>query len=89
MLSPEPLNMYYTVFQWYKVRSVFILKCIIGFQSQSIDFKKFFPRADIPRGESVFIEISMDFSSDLGQCYVVIRLNKIIYGEVEYAHLWY
>ena len=87
MLSPEPLNMYYTVFQWYKVRSVFILKCIIGFQSQSIDFKKFFSQADIPRGESVFIEISMDFKSDVGQCDVVLIFNEILYGRDKATHL--
>ena len=62
---------------------------IIGLQIQIIDFKDSFDKEGIIVGEPVFIEISMDFSSDVGQCYVVIRLNKIIYGEVEYAHLWY
>ena len=37
-LSPKTLNSYYPVVQWATVRLVLILKCILGFQSQSIDF---------------------------------------------------
>ena len=68
---------------------MFFFYFIIGLQIQIIDFKDSFDKEGIIVGEPVFIEISMDLSSDVGQCYVVIRLNKIIYGEVEYAHLWY
>ena len=38
-LSPEPLNSYSPVVQWDTVRLVLILQCVIGLQSQSIDFK--------------------------------------------------
>ena len=89
MLSPEPLNMYYTVFQWYKVRSVFILKCIIGFQSQSIDFKNEFAQADIPSVDPVFIELPSDFKSDGEQCDFFLSLNKSLYGQDEVTCLNY
>ena len=38
ILSPEHLNSYYPVVQWVKVRLMFILQCILGLLSQSIDF---------------------------------------------------
>ena len=41
-LSPEPPNSYYPVVQWATVRLMLILQCIIGLQSQIIDFKNSF-----------------------------------------------
>ena len=41
-----------------------ILQCILGLQSKSIDFTDAFAQADIPSGETVFIEIPRDFKSD-------------------------
>ena len=38
-LSTKPLNSYYPVVQWATVRLMLILQCILGLQSQSIDFK--------------------------------------------------
>ena len=38
---------------------------------------------------TVFIELPRDFSSDVGQCDVFIRLNQSLYGQAKYAHLWY
>ena len=75
-LYPEPLNLYSTMVQWTTARLVLILKCIIGFQSQIIDFTNAFYQADILSGDPVFIELSRDFKSDRGQCDVVIRLKK-------------
>ena len=66
-----------------------ILQCIIGFQSQSIDFTNAFAQADIPSGEPVSIELPRYFKSDGGQHAVILRLNKIIYGQAEAARLWY
>ena len=66
-----------------------ILQCIIGLKSQSIDFTNDFAQADIPIEETVVIELPRDFKSDGGQDYVVIKLNKIICGQVEAAHLCY
>ena len=37
-LSPKPLNSYSPVVQWATVRLMLILQCILGLQSQSIDF---------------------------------------------------
>ena len=54
-LSPKPLNSYSPVIQWATVRLMLILQCIIGLQSQSIDFKNTFAQADIPSEEPVFI----------------------------------
>ena len=56
-LSPKPLNSYYTVVQWATVRLMLILQCILGLQSQSIDYSNAFAQADIPSGEPVFIEL--------------------------------
>ena len=58
-----------------------ILQCILGLQSQSIDFTNAFAQADIPSGEPVFIELTRDFKSDEGQNDVVIKLKKSIYGQ--------
>ena len=88
-LSPEPLNSHSPVVQWATVRLMLILQYILGFQSQSIDFTNAFSQADIPSGETVFIEIPRDFNSDGGQCDVVIGLNKRLYGQSKAAHLWY
>ena len=68
---------------------MFILQCILGFQSQIIDFNNAFAQADIPSGEPVFVELPKYFKSDGGQDDVVIRLKKIIYGQAEAARLWY
>ena len=88
-LSPEPLNSYYSMFQWATVSLAFILQCIKGLQSQIIDFPNAFAYAGIPSGEPVFIELPRYFKSDGGQCDVVLRLNKILYNQAKAAHLWY
>ena len=63
------------------MRLMLILRCIIGLQSQNIDFKNAFSQADIPSGEPVFIELPRDFKSDGEQGDVVLRLKKILYGQ--------
>ena len=87
ILSPKPLKSYYPVAQWSKVRLILILQCIIGFQSQSIYFTNAFAQADILSGDPVFIELPRYFKSDGGQCDVVIRLKKSLYGQSEAARL--
>ena len=49
-LSPKPLNYYSPVVQWATVRLMLILQCILGLQSQSIDFTNAFAQSDIPSG---------------------------------------
>ena len=71
------------------MRLMLILQCIIGLQSQSIDFTNAFAQAYIPSGETVFIEIPWDFKSDGVQHGVVLKLKKILYGQAEAARLWY
>ena len=71
------------------MRLVLIFQCIIGLHSQSIDYKNALAQADITGGEPVFVELSRYFKSDGGQCDVVIRLKKIIYGEAKDAGLSY
>ena len=63
-LPPKPLNYYSPVVQWATVRLMLIFQCIIGLQSQIIDFINSFAQVDIPSGESVFVEIPRDFKSD-------------------------
>ena len=89
ILSPKPLNLYSPVVQWATVRLMLIFQCILGLQSQSIDFKNAFAQADIPSGEPVFIELPRYFKSDGGQHDVVLKLKKSLYGQAEAAHLWY
>ena len=86
-LSPSPLNSYYPVGKWAKVRLVLILQCILDFQSQSIDFTNAFAQADIPSGGAVSIELPRDLKSDGGQGDVVLILKKILYGQAKAAHL--
>ena len=88
-LSHEPLDFYYPVVQWYTVRLMLILQCTLGLQSQIFYFINSFARAYIPSGEPVFVELPRYFSSDGGQCDVVLRLKKILYGQVENTRLWY
>ena len=63
-MSPKPLNSYSTVVQWDTVRLMLTLQCILGLQSQIIDFTNAFAQAYIPSGEPVFIELPRDFKSD-------------------------
>ena len=88
-LSPKPLNSYSTVVQWSIVRLVMILQCILGLQSQSIEFTNVFAQVDIPSGEPVFVELPRGFMIDGGQIDVVLRLNKSLYGQAEAVRLWY
>ena len=55
---------------------MFILQCILGLQSQSIDFTNSFAQADIPSGDPVFIELTRDLKSDGGQHDVVLKLKN-------------
>ena len=71
------------------MRLVLILKCILGLQSQSIDSKNAFAWVDITSGEPVFVELPKYLKSDGGQCDIVIRLKKILYGQSKVARLWY
>ena len=71
------------------MKLMLILQCIIGFQSQSIDFTDAFAQADILSGETVFIELPWDFKSDGGKDEVVLKLKKSLYGQAESARLWY
>ena len=58
-------------------------------QSQSIDFTNAFSQEDIPSGEPVFIELTRDLRSYGGQDDVVLKLEKITYGQAKAARLWY
>ena len=58
-----------------------ILQCILGLQSQSIDFTNAFAQADIPSGGPVLIKIPRYFKSDGGQGDFFLRLNKSLYGQ--------
>ena len=75
--------------QWATVRLLLSLQCILGLQSQSIDFTNAFSQADIPSGEPVFIELTRYLKSDGGQHDVVLKFKKSLYGQVEAARLWY
>ena len=88
-LSPKPLNSYSPVVQWATVRLMLIFQCILGLQSQSIDFTNVFFQADIPCGEPVFIELPRDFNSDGGQHDVVFKLKESLYGQAKDARLCY
>ena len=66
-----------------------ILQCIIVLQSQNIDFTNAFDQADISSQGKDFVELPRSFNHDSGQCDVVIRLNKRLYGQGEPARLLY
>ena len=66
-----------------------IFQCIIGLYSQSVHFANAFAQADIPSWGSVFVELPINFDSDGVQYNVSLRLNKILYGQSESAHLCY
>ena len=88
-LSPQTQE---RILQWFSGTQwgwCWFLQCILGLQSQIIDFANAFAQADIPSGKTVFIELPGNFKSDGGKCDVVLRLKKILYGQAEVAHLWY
>ena len=85
-MSPKPISLYSTVAQWAKVKLMLFLQCSLCLQSQIIDSRNYFSRANIPSGEPVFIEISRYFNSSGGKCDVVIRLNKILSGQSKDTH---
>ena len=58
----------------------------MGHSEVDVDFKVYYRFAE---SETVFIELYRDFKSNRGQCDVVIRLKKILYGQSEAALLWY
>ena len=66
-----------------------ILQCILGLKSLSIDFINAFAQADIPSGETVFIELPRDFKSYGGQHDVVLKLKESLYVQAKAACLWY
>ena len=66
-----------------------IFQYIINLKSQSIDFTNYFAQVDIPSGGPVFIELPRDLKSDGGHHDVVLKLNKILYGQAKAARLWY
>ena len=71
------------------MRLMLIFQCILGLQSQSIDFTNAFAQVDIPSGEPVFIELPRYFNSDGGQDDVVLKLKKSLYGQAEASSLRY
>ena len=87
-LSPKPLKSYSAVVQWETVRLMLILQCVLGLQSQSIDFTNALSQADISIGEPVFIEIPRDFKSDGGQHDVVLKSKKSLFVQAEAARVW-
>ena len=66
-----------------------ILQCILGLQSQIIDFTNDFSQGDIPSGNPVFIELPKGLKSDGGKYDIILRLKKILYGQAEAKRLWY
>ena len=66
-----------------------ILQCIIGLQSQSIDFTNEFAQADVLSVQPVFIELPRNFKSAGGQHDVVLKSQKSLYGQAQAACLWY
>ena len=88
-LSTEALNSYSPVFQWAIVRLLLILQCILGLQSQIIDFTNYFSQADIPIGNPVTIELPRSLKSDGGQYDIILRLKKILYVQAKDECLWY
>ena len=84
----KPLNSYSPVVQCATGRLMLILQCILGLQSQSIDFTDSFSQTDIPSGEPVSIRLPRDFNSDGGHGDVVLRLKKSLYGQAKTARLW-
>ena len=66
-----------------------IFQCIIGLQSQSIDFTNTFAQVGISSGDPLFIELPRDLKSYWGQDDVVLKPSKILYGQSEDARIWY
>ena len=60
----NPLKSYSTVVQCSTVSLMLIMQCILGFNSQSIDFIYVFAQEYIPSGEPVLIELPRYFKSD-------------------------
>ena len=88
-LCPEPLNSYSPLVQWDTVRLRLIFQCIIGLQSQIIDFTNAFSQSDIPSRYPVSVELPRYFNIYGGKCDAVIGLNKSLYDQDGDACLCY
>ena len=71
------------------VHSDFDIAVYSRFYSQIIDFTNAFYHTYITSGDPFYIELPRSFNIDGGKCDVVIRLNKILYGQSEASRLWY
>ena len=62
------------------------LKCILGIKIHSIYFYNAFEKAK--KVKDVYIEIPTNFTRGRGN-FIVVHINKIIYGLVEVRGVWY
>ena len=83
------MKYYSPVVQWATMRLMLIFQCILGLQSQIIDFTNAFDQADVPSGAIIFVGITRYFKIDGGPFDIFIRSNKILYGQCEALCLWY
>ena len=65
------------------MKLMLILKCILGLHIQIIEFTNAFDWADIPGGEPVLVELPRYYNGYGEQCFVVLRLYKILYGQAK------
>ena len=89
ILSTETLKSYSPVIQWYTVRLMLILQCVIILKIQSICFANAFAQADITSGYPLLVEPPRNFKSDGLQCDIVVRLKRVLYGKAKASRIWY
>ena len=66
-----------------------IFQCILGLQSQIIDFINAFSQVDIPIGESLFVKLTKYLNIYRVKFDVVIILKKNLYGQAKAARIRY
>ena len=85
----ESLNDYYPLAKWSTVMLMFILKCVLGFQRQRIEFKNAFAKEYIAIYEQVFIEVTRYLRIYGWQRDVIIRFKKTLYFQSKDTRIWY
>ena len=78
---------YSPVVNWISVRLLLIVCCVLGLESQSIDFVLAFPQAELE--EEIYMELPAGFEAQGADCSQVLKLKKNLYGLKQASANWY
>ena len=69
---------YSPVVNWINVRLLLMVCCVLGLESQSIDFVLAFPQVELE--EEIYMKLPAGFEAQGADCSQVLKLKKKLYG---------